>query len=197
MTGAPIIAVAGQPRSGTSLLMQMLAAGGVPIAPGSSWPAFEDERVRGLPADAAWLDEARGRAVKLLDPHRWSPPFDGRYAYDAIIVQRQDLDEQAKSFGKFLRATTPLPVSRRDEKRAIAGFLEGRKRIATLPWDRSLRLNFEQLVTVPSWCAGRIESFLGTPLDRDAMVAAVRQRPVTCLPYMLELELSRDEAPAP
>ena len=76
--GAPLVVVSGLPRSGTSLLMQMLAAAGVPVvtdarrAPDESNPRgyLEDERVKRLPfdADRAWLSAARGQAVKIVAP---------------------------------------------------------------------------------------------------------------------------------
>jgi hypothetical protein len=72
--GAPIIVVSGLPRSGTSMMMKMLAAGGIAIvadgvrAADDSNPRgyFEFEPVKDLDkpgADRAWLREARGKAV--------------------------------------------------------------------------------------------------------------------------------------
>src|SRR5579871_4712916 len=69
-----VTVVSGMPRSGTSLMMNMLDAGGLPILADFRRPAdehnprgyFEDERVRRLGQDSSWIDEARGRAVKVI-----------------------------------------------------------------------------------------------------------------------------------
>ncbi|MBK6831011.1 MAG: hypothetical protein IPG92_09875 [Flavobacteriales bacterium] len=69
-----ITVVSGLPRSGTSLVMQMLAAGGMePLTDGARAADadnpkgyFEFERVKALPADHHWLEEARGKAVKVI-----------------------------------------------------------------------------------------------------------------------------------
>jgi len=72
----PLIVVTGLPRSGTSLMMQMLAGGGVslvedghrPPDPNNPHGYFEDRRVRRLHLDNSWLHEVRGRAVKIISP---------------------------------------------------------------------------------------------------------------------------------
>jgi hypothetical protein len=70
-----IIVVTGLPRSGTSLMMQILEAGGIPALtdkrrpPDASNPRgyYEDDRVKRLiAADASWLDEARPASKRVL-----------------------------------------------------------------------------------------------------------------------------------
>src|SRR3954453_19540485 len=80
--GRPIVVVSGLPRSGTSMMMQMLRAGGLELVtdavrtPDGSNPKgyFELEAVKDLDkgAPAAWLSGARGKAVKVVSsliPH--------------------------------------------------------------------------------------------------------------------------------
>src|SRR6185369_4839956 len=72
----PIIVVSGLPRSGTSLMMQMLHAGGVPIAadhlraPDEHNPRgyFELEAVKTIheSRDLKWLEDVRGKAIKIV-----------------------------------------------------------------------------------------------------------------------------------
>ncbi len=74
--GEPIIVVSGLPRTGTSMMMQMLDAGGIDLvtdglrAADESNPLgyMEYERVKDLEdaEDKAWLHDARGRAVKVI-----------------------------------------------------------------------------------------------------------------------------------
>src|SRR5579862_9614784 len=69
-----ITIVSGLPRSGTSLMMQMLQAGGLPLltdgvrAPDESNPRgyFEHEAVKHSHNDVSWLDHANGKAVKVI-----------------------------------------------------------------------------------------------------------------------------------
>src|SRR6185312_9405208 len=68
-----LVVVSGLPRSGTSMLMQMLAAGGVPVMSDGLREADEDnprgyleyEPVKNLLKDASWLGEGRGKALKI------------------------------------------------------------------------------------------------------------------------------------
>ncbi len=74
--GPPIVVVSGLPRSGTSMMMKMLAAGGVELATDSIRSADEDnpegyfelERVKDLdkPGDTSWLAGYKGKAVKII-----------------------------------------------------------------------------------------------------------------------------------
>ena len=74
--GDPIIVVSGLPRSGTSMLMRMLAAGGIDLvvdgrrAPDADNPKgyYELERVKGLDktADTSWLADTRGKGLKVI-----------------------------------------------------------------------------------------------------------------------------------
>ena len=66
--------VSGLPRSGTSMMMRMLEAGGLPVLADHLRTADEDnpegyyefERVKKIEHDTAWLEEARGRVVKMI-----------------------------------------------------------------------------------------------------------------------------------
>ncbi len=92
---APRLIVSGLPRSGTSLMMQMLAAGGVPILtdyvrqPDASNPKgyYELEAVKRLDTgEADWLAGAAGQAVKVVSPLLHSLPH--RYRYHLIFMER-------------------------------------------------------------------------------------------------------------
>jgi hypothetical protein len=70
----PVTIVSGLPRSGTSLMMQMLAAGGMTLLTDHARAAdednpkgyFEHEAVKRTKHDPAWLDEADGKVVKMV-----------------------------------------------------------------------------------------------------------------------------------
>ena len=74
--GEPVYVVSGLPRSGTSMLMNMLAEGGLPVLSDAQREAdddnplgyFEHERVKDLESetDKSWLRESRGKAIKVI-----------------------------------------------------------------------------------------------------------------------------------
>ncbi len=107
--GRPIIVVSGLPRSGTSMAMKMLEAGGVEIVTDGEREAdednprgyYEDERVKDLATatDKSWLRASRGRAVKVISFLLKDLPPDLNYR---VILMRRDLEEVLASQRKML-----------------------------------------------------------------------------------------------
>ena len=94
-----ITVVSGLPRSGTSMMMKMLAAGGMPILtdntriPDDDNPGgyFELEKVKALKdGENEWLSEAQGKAVKIISALLEHLP--SQYQYRIIFIHR-DLGE--------------------------------------------------------------------------------------------------------
>ncbi|MCI0711718.1 MAG: sulfotransferase family protein [Chloroflexi bacterium] len=100
--------VSGLPRSGTSMMMQMLDKGGIPpLVDGIRTPDvdnpkgyYEFERVKKLPeGDYEWLDDAKGKVVKVISALLTDlPPL---YDYKIIFMQRE-IDEVLQSQKKML-----------------------------------------------------------------------------------------------
>ena len=190
MGSKTITVVAGFGRCGSSLVMQMLAAGGMPT-PYSSYPSYEI--TKGTPMV---MGELYGGAVKILDPHVNRPPRGPDYRF---IWLDRDPVQQSKSMAKFWKAAMvdapsnlpPFPefteeqivkladAFRRDRPRANAVMREYTQKI--------LKMRFEAILHDPAWAAHLLKGFCG-PLDEKAMAAAVQPRGPECLPYMLELE---------
>lgn len=107
--GRPIVVVSGLPRSGTSMAMKMLEAGGMQITTDGEREAdvdnprgyYEDERVKDLARsdDKAWLRASRGRAVKVISFLLKDLPPDLNYT---VILMRRDLNEVLASQRKML-----------------------------------------------------------------------------------------------
>ncbi|MYB20649.1 MAG: sulfotransferase [Holophagales bacterium] len=107
--GRPIIVVSGLPRSGTSMAMKMLEAGGVEIVTDGEREAdednprgyYEDERVKDLATatDKSWLRASRGRAVKVISFLLKDLPPNLNYR---VILMRRDLEEVLASQRKML-----------------------------------------------------------------------------------------------
>lgn len=176
--------VAGIPRSGTSLLMQMLAAGGVPPLCDATRPPdadnprgyFELAAARRLARDASWLDAAPGHAVKIV--HALVSRLPDRHRYRVLLVERR-MDEVLASQRRMLARVAghePALPPGDDERlgRVFAAQLEEAKRWLerqpNLGW---LALRHADLIADPEAQAARIDAFLGGGLDRSAMAAAV------------------------
>jgi hypothetical protein len=188
MTG--LLLVSGLTRCGTSLLMQMLSAGGFPIVGGHmGWPAFEhDVNVGGKP-----LPRGTVGALKWLDPHRERPPK----AQLSVYLQR-DKAEQSRSIGKFLRAIG-VPVDRGFEA-ASAADLRADEPVAIRALEAVgpvLVATFEDMVTFPMAIVAAIEKRTGQSIDVNRAMSAFRARGKACLPYMLEERLLQEKPPGP
>lgn len=94
----PVIVVSGLPRSGTSLMMQMLDKAGIPILTDEKREAdesnpkgyYELEAVKKLKSDKKWLSQAQGQAVKVVAPLLSSLPVGQRYK---VVYMRRPLTE--------------------------------------------------------------------------------------------------------
>jgi hypothetical protein len=92
------VVVSGLPRSGTSVMMQMLTAGGIPVATDKCRRAdadnpcgyFELEAVKAIARDASFLDGCRGKAVKII--HALLPHIKVDREY-RVVFMRRHLDE--------------------------------------------------------------------------------------------------------
>ncbi len=103
-----IIIVSGLPRSGTSLMMQMLHRGGLPVVTDEIRTAdtdnprgyFEFERVKKTKEDPSWLPAARGKVVKMVSSLLYDLPSTEQYR---IVFMERELDEVLESQEKMLR----------------------------------------------------------------------------------------------
>src|SRR5262249_45893158 len=118
-----IIIVSGLPRSGTSLMMQMLRNGGVEIVtdhlrvPDADNPRgyYEWEQVKRIKTDATWLPATRGKAIKIVSPLLYHLPADEVYQ---IIFMERDLDEVLQSQEMMLKRSNQPAVPREDMKQS-------------------------------------------------------------------------------
>ncbi len=176
-----IIVVSGLPRSGTSLMMQILQAAGIPLLTDNERPAdsnnpkgyFEFERVKSLPNDIAWLPDARGKAVKIISHLLYHLP--DTYSY-AVIFMNRDLDEIIQSQNKMLqKMNQPLgQLSRIRLKERFALHLQ------KIHWWLSARPNFvfqdvrfSDLIFSPHSELRKVWQFLGTESLTEAVLPVI------------------------
>lgn len=176
----PIVIVSGLPRSGTSMMMRMLAAGGMPIlddglrAPNVDNPHgyFEVERVKSLAKDSTWVHEARGKALKVVSELLRYLPGDETYR---VIFMRRDIDEVLRSQRTMLsHRGEAIPADEDDVRRAsIQHAAEIAEWLRAQPNMQVLYVNYGRTVGDPGPAAESIQAFLGRRLDAAAMTRAV------------------------
>jgi hypothetical protein len=177
--GPEIIVVSGLPRSGTSLMMQMLDRGGVAVVTDHVRTAdadnpkgyYEFEPVKRIKRDSSWLPATRGNAFKMVSQLLYDLPPGERYR---IVFLERDLDEVLLSQEKMLRRLGREAAPRDDMKRAYGLHLQrlhdwlGRQANMAV-----LRVRYSDLVERPRAEAERVRDFLGGEPDVEGMVRAV------------------------
>lgn len=179
------IIVAGLGRCGSSLVMQMLAASGFNMT--GNYPAFEDARINQRSTKSLFFGEWKGKAVKVIDPHRYDLATDGC----RIVWLSRNEKEQAKSISKFGNMMLGLPEYNRAELRKLEKCLK-RDRLKCLQmFKRSgvpfVEISFERLVEKRGEEAYKIARFVGGNVV--LMSKVIRDRTAKCYPGLLELEL--------
>jgi predicted AlkP superfamily phosphohydrolase/phosphomutase/tetratricopeptide (TPR) repeat protein len=178
-----LVVVTGLPRSGTSMLMQMLAGGGMAVLSDGLRMADQDnprgyletERVKRLPEDSRWLFEARGSALKIVAPLLAALPPD---LPCRVILCERDFDEVLDSQQRMLehrnRPLAATPERRRLLKQEYARTL-GRVKamLARRPCTELLVIDHRRVISDPAGTAARLNEFLGGGLDVAMMAAAV------------------------
>ncbi|MDB6133399.1 MAG: hypothetical protein JWM59_1642 [Verrucomicrobiales bacterium] len=173
------IVVSGLPRCGTSLLMAMLRAGGVPLFTDSLRTAddsnprgyFEYEPVKRLTPDAPWLPRTAGHAVKIVIPlvRRLPPDF----PCDVLLLERAMPEILASQAAMLCRCGMPAA-----DARLLGPAFERELRLTheTLAaWTgcRLLTLQHRALLSRPFEACEETARFLRIPLDSAAMAAVV------------------------
>ncbi|MBN1925998.1 MAG: alkaline phosphatase family protein [Prolixibacteraceae bacterium] len=103
----PIIVVSGLPRSGTSMMMQLLENAGIPVYTDEARKAdesnpkgyYEHEKVKQLVRNSKWLGEAKGKAIKIVLPLLYKIPASLNYK---VILMKRDMEEIIESQHRML-----------------------------------------------------------------------------------------------
>ena len=181
--GKPIVVVSGLPRSGTSMTMKMLEAGGLSVVtdglrtPDEDNPKgyYEDERVKRLheDGDKQWLREARGKVVKIISFLLKSLPADHNYQ---VILMNRNLREIVASQNKMLaRLGKPNDLPDEMAVQLLASQVKDAAFFLQRPQFEVLELQYSDTLANPRPQAERIASFLGGSLDVSKMAAVVDQ----------------------
>ena len=174
-----VIVVSGLPRSGTSLWMQMLKAGGMPVLTDEIRRPDEDnprgylelEAVKRIREDSRWLERAPGRAVKVVAPLLCDLPSQFRYA---VIFSQRDLAEITSSQAAMLkRRGQETDVDPELTDAFVHAVSHAVSWIRESPNVRALFLDYPEVLRDPFEAAVSVTGFLSAELDPRAMARAV------------------------
>jgi hypothetical protein len=176
-----ITIVSGLPRSGTSLMMQMLVAGGMtPLSDGERQADednprgyFEWERVKQLPEDSSCIAEAEGKVVKVISQLLLALP--GGHEYRIVFMERPlpevlaSQDQMLRRRGTYKDGVDADAITAAFEKhlREVYAWLEGK------PHVQALRIAYHDVLRDAKRVGEKLAEFLGNKLNLEAMVQQV------------------------
>ena len=179
--GPAIIVVSGLPRSGTSMMMQMLVAGGLQALTDGHRGAdesnrrgyFEFEPVKKLGQQHDWVADAGGKAVKIVAPLLPYLPAGKEYR---IVYMARPLAEIVTSQAKLLQRLGQQGASLSD-RRLAATYKQQMDAVTRVLAKHegvsALTVEYADALSHPREVARRVNSFLGGHLDETAMAASV------------------------
>jgi hypothetical protein len=173
--------VSGLPRSGTSMMMRMLEAGGMPVLVDQIRTADEDnpngyyeyEAVKRTKQDASWLDGSGGRAVKMVYRLLYDLPAEQNYR---VLFMRRNLKEVLASQREMLRRKDPKVGDANDSqmeslfRRELQSFYDW---VAKQRNISMMDVDYNSILQDPFAELARVHQFLGGIVNLDAMVSVV------------------------
>lgn len=172
-----IVIVSGLPRSGTSLMMQMLHSGGLNILTDENRKAdhsnpkgyFEFDPVMSIHKDNSWLEKAKDKSVKVVAP--LLKFLDSKYRYKIIFMNR-DLNEIIKS-QQIMIGKNPdvLPI------KLLEAFKKQLINVETWknkePGVEIMYLNYKDVLENTSEVLEKVEAFIGVDMNKERMAKCV------------------------
>ncbi len=178
-----ITIVSGLPRSGTSLMMQMLVAGGLtPLSDGERQADddnprgyLEWERIKTLPNDPSCIAEGEGKVVKVISRLLLSLP--AGHEYRVIFMERPmpeilaSQDQMLRRRGTYKESTNAAMMAAAFEKhlREVDAWLNGK------PYVKTLRVAYHDVLRNPKAIGEKLADFLRVKLNFEAMSKQVDQ----------------------
>lgn len=175
-----MVIVSGLPRSGTSMMMKMLEAGGVTVITDGQRQADEDnpngyfelEQVKDIKRDFTCLDSLKGEAVKMVSMLLYDLPPDRDFF---LIFMKRSLDEVIASQKVMLSRKGEIPRAEDEEMKLL--FSKHLSEIETWLSERknfkTIYINYDKVVMQPLETAENIQKFLGRGLNIGNMINSV------------------------
>ncbi len=175
----PVIVVSGLPRSGTSMMMRMLAEGGLPVITDELRRADEDnpngyfelEIVRQLrEGESAWLRGANGKGVKVISSLLEFLPQN--YQYKIIFMERDTRETLASQKKMLEHRGEAARISDEEMEQQFHHHLTSIKPwLVRQPNMDVLYVKYNSLLAEPERFCERIASFLELPLNQARMLS--------------------------
>jgi len=175
-----ITIVSGLPRSGTSLMMQMLAAGGMTLLTDSQRKPDTDnprgycewEPIKQLPKQPNLIDEADGKVVKVITQLLMAIPPGRQYK---VIFMERPLAEVLASQDEMLRrrgvadvvSHVAMTKAFQDHLAQVSAWLKTRADVTLC------RQRYRKVLEDPLASAKAVADFLGADLNVQAMAGEV------------------------
>lgn len=178
----PVYIVSGLPRSGTSMMMKMLEAGGLEILTDNFREADDDnlqgyyefERVKAMrEGDTDWVGEAQGRAVKVVSALLEHLPAE--FSYKVVFMEREMMEILASQRKMLERRGKPGNPAEDGKFADLYGkhLMKIKSWFASQPNMEVLYVRYNEMIASPAEYAAEVSEFLGVPMD----VAAMREVP--------------------
>jgi len=163
------------------MVMQMLAAGGVPVITDRVRAAdydnphgyYEFEPVKQLTKESSWLDTASGKAVKII--YRLLYDLPDKYCYKVIFMRRKLEEIIASQKAMLIRLNKQGAAL--DENRLAHAFHNDLQKLTRWIGQqvnfKVIYVDYDEVLYASRSTVSTIEQFLGWPLDRNAMIEAI------------------------
>lgn len=179
----PIIIVSGLPRSGTSMMMNMLDAAGLPIVSDGIRTADEDnpkgyfelEKIKKVKEEGGWLADCGGKVIKCISQLLLDLPCDTGLRY-RVIFMRRNIDEVLASQKKMLirRGTYDPSVTDEDIRRMFLVHVDQvMDYLRENACFETLYMNYNLLLESPADKAAAVNRFLGGALNEQVMTQVI------------------------
>lgn len=173
--------VSGLPRSGTSLMMKMLESGGMEVLADDLREAdvdnpegyYEFERVKKLPDDTGWIEDAKGKVVKVLAELIKHLPDEHNYR---IIFMMRNIEEIIRSQKKMIvrRGEDPDPIPDEEMRELLKKYLVSLKNYINSQDNMEvLYVSYNDLMEEPLDPVEEIIEFFDEDLDLENMLDCI------------------------
>ena len=176
-----ITIVSGLPRSGTSMMMQILEFGGMKVVTDNIRKANEDnpygyyeyEKVKEIKEDTGWLKETRGKAFKMVSQLLYDLPSDENFK---VIFMKRKMNEILASQSKMLERMGSRKDGTSDVKMGeffnkhllkVIDWMESRKYIDVL------YIDYNDLLINPDEHIKTLNRFLNYKLNEEKAVKVI------------------------
>jgi len=176
-----IIVVSGIPRSGTSMMMRILEAGGLDVVTDNIRKAdlnnpkgyYETEKTKKLKTDSIWIKDYKGKVIKIISQLIYNLPVEYYYK---IIFMKRNMDEIIASQSAMIKNLGSKDPEIPKETLA-ARFNEHLERVGSWLIDQKnmevLYISYNEMVANPKGHIPSVNRFLGGCLDEAEMAGAV------------------------